>query len=218
MGDAEKVEVPTNSRVQVLDAVFDRASSRLTMKSMVDSLRNLKPGSEEFNRIKNDLYNTLNAYIEDMEVVDPQGIDEAFMEDMGTMLDSDVEAAHWAAMWALGNVAYRGQRLTPPDSAVKRIMELAEHGTASERPVAIEALDRLREVRAYPQLLKLAEGDDPALAGQARQALGGLMSAYPVEGAGVDVRLWWERLPPELKNPSLQQKPVGHPFWRRRKW
>ncbi|MGE4157823.1 MAG: HEAT repeat domain-containing protein [Planctomycetota bacterium] len=215
---AEETEVSTINPMQGQATPFDRGSSRRTMKSMVDSLRNLKPGSEEFNSIKNDLYNTLNAYIEDMEAVDPQGIDEAFMEDMGSMLDSDVEAAHWAAMWALGNVAYRGQRLIPSDDQMSRIITLAGHGTASERPVAVEALDRLRDLRACPLLLEVAGGTDPELASQARRALGNLMSAYPVEGAGVDVNLWWEKLPLELRSPSPQQKPVGHPFWRQRKW
>lgn len=208
---------PNRRPHQVETKTWTLAESRASMKDMVRELRSLKQGSPEFNAVKDQLYSALDVYISALEAADPLGIDQEFVADLGSMLDSDVEAAHWASMWALGNLAYRGQRLTPPDSLLQRVIGYAESGTASERPVAVEALDRLRDVRACPQLLKLAEGDDPALAGQARQALGGLMSAYPVEGAGVDVRLWWERLPADLKNPPSQDSPAVHSYWRSRK-
>lgn len=195
---------------------MDRPAARNSIRSMVDSLRNLKQGSPEFNAIKDALYSTLESYINDLERVDPQGCDEAFVADLGSMLESDVEAAHWASMWALGGLAYRGQRLAPTGTQLQRIVDYARSGTPGEKGVAVEALDRMREARAFPLLQDIVEGqEDARLTSQARVAVANLMNAYPVPDAGGNPRIWWERLSPEIKNAVLADSPTPHPIWRR---
>ena len=192
------------------------AESRASMKDLVRELRSLKQGSPEFNAVKDQLYSALDVYISVLEVADPLGIDQEFVADLGFMLEGDVEAARWASMWAFGNLAYRGQRLAPSGDQLRQIMDYARSGTLSERGVAVEALDRLREARAFPILLDIVENSkDPGLAGQARVALANLMQAYPVEGANGDARVWWERLSPEIKDAIAPAGPAAHPFWRR---
>lgn len=104
------------------------------MRKLVDELRGHKAGTPEFNACKNKLYAELQART---QILKPGVSDKDLIAELDVMLGSDVEAAHWAALWAF-------QKVRPSEFQLKRIMDFADHGTASEKQVAAETLHRLR--------------------------------------------------------------------------